>query len=156
MRRLVFFAALCALVFGPAQAQAPTAYAQVLDNEIFSLRADCKTYSVGDDFAQLLDVNDDGLQDLHVDFSKAQCDGGAGATCTPDGCKQSLYLQGADGTFTLAGRFIAQSVNFERPKGMWPSFVVMAAGEACNMPSGGSCIQRYEIRHGQIQLTQQS
>ena len=61
------------------------------------------TIVFGDGFARSFDLNEDGLDDLVIDYANARCGSDTTYFCSATGCQGAVYFGREDGRFELSG-----------------------------------------------------
>ena len=84
----------------------PVRAAEIVPDAIAAVQAGvakrCKAPVYGEDFADTVDFNNDGLLDAILNLGAVNCDGVPGGLCGNVGCPHEFYIQVAEGGYFLA------------------------------------------------------
>ena len=123
--------------------------AEILPDALASAQADvaklCKTSIYGEDFADAVDFNNDGLTDLIVNLGAVNCDGVPGKLCGNVGCPHVFYIRVAEGGYFLAAS--ADLYGYEMKKRYGNMVLEMKANAAsCGRDDSAYCIMTIRVR----------
>ena len=131
-------------------AAAPCARAaEILPDALASAQADvaahCKAPVYGQDFADAVDFNNDGLTDLIVNFGAVNCDGIPGKLCGNVGCPHNFYIRVAEGGYFLAAN--ADLYGYDMKKRYGNMVLELKANAAsCGRDDSAYCVMTIRVR----------
>lgn len=100
--RIRILAALAALLVAAPAASAAEIVPDALAFEQAEIAKSCTSAFYGQDFADTVDFNNDGLPDLITNRGAVNCDGVPGGLCGNVGCPHNFYIRVAEGGYFLA------------------------------------------------------
>jgi len=142
------FAILVSWALVAATVHAATDTGAVLDKERSELSDLCTDIEFLDGYTRPVNVNDDGLDDLLIDYGALSCDGMRSMFCGSGGCTQKIYLQRSDGSFYEAASFLTYEIDFDEPENA--SFVVASHGSSCDRAGVDACYDRFSLASGEL------
>ena len=87
-----------------------------------AVAAQCKTAEFGEDFARVVDFNNDKLDDVITNLGAVNCDGKDGGLCGDVGCPHNFYIRVSEGGYFFAAN--ADLYGYELQK--WYGNMVLA------------------------------
>lgn len=105
----------------------------------------CKTVAYGEDFATLIDFNNDKLVDVITNLGAVNCDGVDGGLCGNVGCPYNFYIRVSEGGYFLAAS--ADLYGYEM-KQRYGNMVLelKANGVSCGREGPDYCIMTIRVR----------
>ncbi len=105
----------------------------------------CKQPIYGTDFAEDVDINNDGLVDVVTNLGAVNCDGVPGGLCGDVGCPHNFYIRVAEGGYFLAAS--ADLYGYELKKRFGNMVLELRANAAsCGRDDSGYCIMTIRVR----------
>ena len=128
----------------PARAQQqllpdPVAY----EREHF--QKECTNAQFEDDFAQQIDINNDGLLDYVVNEGAIICDGDRGPGCNEEGCPYNFYLQVKEGGYFMIATAQMYGYDFVKRFGNMV-FVLKMHARYCDRTDAKPCEMTVRVR----------
>ena len=147
-RLCTFLAVLGVTLSSPASAQ--NLVLDAIAQEKTSVAAQCKTAEFGDDFASVVDFNNDRLDDVITNLGAVNCDGKDGGLCKDVGCPHNFYIQVAEGGYFFAAN--ADLYGYELKKRYGNMVLELKAnGVSCGKAETDYCILTIRVRGGRFE-----
>jgi hypothetical protein len=109
----------------------------------------CKTPVYGEDFADNVDFNNDGIVDAIFNLGAVNCDGVPGGLCGNVGCPHEFYIQVAEGGYFLAAN--ADLYGYEMKKRYGNMVLELKANAvSCGRDDPEYCIMTIRVRGAQF------
>lgn len=109
----------------------------------------CKTSIYGEDFAEHVDINNDGIVDAVFNLGAVNCDGTPGGLCGNVGCPHEFYIQVAEGGYFLAAT--ADLYGYALKKRYGNMVLELKANAAsCGRDDAEYCIMTIRVRGAQF------
>lgn len=109
----------------------------------------CKAPIFGEDFADNVDFNNDGIVDAIFNLGAVNCDGTPGGLCGNVGCPHEFYIQVAEGGYFLAAN--ADLYGYEMKKRYGNMVLELKANAAsCGRDDSEYCIMTIRVRGAQF------
>ena len=127
----------------------PVRAAEIVPDAVATAQAEvarqCKTPLYGEDFADTIDFNNDGLADAIVNLGAVNCDGTPGGLCGNVGCPHEFYIQVAEGGYFLAAN--ADLYGYEIKKRYGNRVLELKANAAsCGRDDPEYCLMTIRVR----------
>jgi len=144
--RIRILATLAAMILAaPAPARAAEIVPDALAHEQAEVARHCKQPIYGQDFADTVDFNNDGLPDLITNLGAVNCDGIPGGLCGNVGCPHNFYIRVAEGGYFLAAN--ADLYGYELKKRYGNMVLELKANAAsCGRDDSDYCIMTIRVR----------
>lgn len=139
-------ATLAAMILvAPLSVRAAEIVPDALAHEQAEVARRCKTPIYGQDFADTVDFNNDGLPDLVTNLGAVNCDGIPGGLCGNVGCPHNFYIRVAEGGYFLAAN--ADLYGYELKKRYGNMVLELKANAAsCGRDDSDYCIMTIRVR----------
>lgn len=127
----------------------PGQAAEIIDNAVAyektQVAEQCKTAVYGDDFAAVVDFNNDGLDDAITNLGAVNCDGIDGKLCGSVGCPHNFYVGVAEGGYVFIANADLYGYELKKRYGNLV-FEMKANAASCGRDNDEYCIITSRVR----------
>lgn len=128
---------------------APGHAAEIIDDAIAHEKAQvaeqCKAADYGEDFASIIDFNNDGLDDVITNVGAVKCNGVDGKLCGDVGCAHNFYVGVAEGGYVFIATADLYSYELKKRYGNLV-FEMKANAASCDRDDDEYCIITSRVR----------
>lgn len=128
---------------------APLKAAEIVDDAIAQEKAEvaqtCKVATYGEHFADIVDFNNDGLDDVIVNRGAVNCDGVDGKLCGDVGCPHNFYVGVAEGGYVFIANADLYGYELKKRYGNL-TFEMKANAASCGRDDDEYCIITSRVR----------
>lgn len=144
-RSALCIALLSFALIQPASGEAAEIIDDALAYEKAQVAAQCKTAVYGDDFAAIIDFNNDGLEDVITNLGAVNCDGTDGKLCGNVGCPHNFYVGVAEGGYVFIANADLYGYELKKRYGNLV-FEMKANAASCGRDDDEYCIITSRVR----------